>query len=78
MQDDGPHGVRIEVAGPAGDLGVSEPVERADGLERVRRAIEDEAVRRGGSAQRPGAQLAVLDDLRMANDDLGAGGARPR
>ena len=36
---------------------------------------EDEAVRRGGSAQRPRAQLAVLDDLRVTDDDLGAGGS---
>ena len=32
--------------------------------------LEDEAVCRGGTAQWAGAQLAVLDDLRMTNDDL--------
>ena len=52
--------IRRQGSGPAGDLGVTEAVECLGGFEGVLAAGQDEGVRGLRGAQRPDAQLAVL------------------
>ena len=59
-----------ELAGEAGDLGVPEAVEGEGGLEDVVAAGQDEGVGGCGGAQRPGAELVVLQDLGVPQHDL--------
>ena len=65
---------RVELAGPAGDLGVAEAVEREPGRPLLD-AVAGERVGVGGprAAQRAGGQLTVLEDLGVAECDDGAG-----
>ena len=58
---------------PAADLGVTEAVEGLGGLEVVLAAGQDEPVGGLGAAKRPHAELAVLQDLAVPDDDLGPG-----
>lgn len=73
VDDDGLDRLRRDLAWEAGDLGVSEAVEGERRLEDVLAPGQHEGVGRVGATQRPGAQLAVLEDLRVPDDDLGAG-----
>lgn len=64
------HGEPVDAA----DLGVAETVERELGLERhLAGVIEDIRISRFGTAQRPRAQLAVCQHLRVAHHHLLAG-----
>ncbi len=67
-------GVRVEVAGPAVDLGVAEAVEREPRLPALPRlrARERVGVRRARRAQGTGVELTVLQHLRGADRDDGA------
>ncbi len=77
VDDDGLQGRGVELARPPGDLGVAEPVEGEGRLEDLDALTgQHERVRRGGGAQRPRAELAVLEHLRVPQHDLGA--RRPR
>ena len=58
------------LGGPAGDLGVAEAVEGLGRLEEVVAAAEHEPVGRVRGAQGPDAELAVLEDLGVAQGDL--------
>ena len=63
-----------QLAGPARDLGVAEPVEREPRLPPpVLVPGEDHDVGGPGSAQRPGSQLACVEHLGMADGDLRPG-----
>jgi hypothetical protein len=82
VADLGDHVVGRErlVGGPAVDLGVAEAVEGEAGLPRaaglvgiIARAGEGQAVGGLGQAEGGGAQLAVLEDLGVAQGDRGAG-----
>ena len=73
MQYDRAHAVGLQFSRPSGDLGVAEAVERTHRFEDVRFCVEDESIRRGRSAQWPGAELAVLEYFGMARHDLRAG-----
>src|SRR4029077_4837641 len=64
---------RGQLARPAGDLGVTEAVEGLGGLEVVLAAGQDEPVGGLSAAQWPHAELAVLQALAVADDDLGSG-----
>ena len=72
---DGRERAGIEGARPAGHLRVAEAVEGQRRLEYVVFSAEDEAVGRLGAAQRPDAELIVLDHLGVPKHDLGAGRA---
>ncbi len=67
------HGLEVvggELARPAVDLGVAEAVEGEGGLEDVVATAEHEAVGRLGGAQRPDAELVVLEHLGVPHGDL--------
>ena len=67
--DDGDQGVRGQLAGPSGDLGVAEAVEREGRLEEVLPAAQDQLVGGLRAAQRADAELAVLQHLGVAQRD---------
>lgn len=79
MDHDGLEVSRAELAGPPVDLGVAETVEREGGLERVDPTRENKLIGRLRVAERPDAQLAVLEDLCVTDaDDVPAGALHPK
>src|ERR1700690_3012850 len=63
---------------PAAHLGVTEAVGGLGGLEVVLAGRQDEPVGGLGGAKWPHVKLAVLQDLTVADDDLGPGRALDR
>src|ERR1700759_1528805 len=73
VDDDRLQGILGQFSRPAGDLSVTEAVEGLGGLEVVLTAGQDETVGGLGAAQWPHAQLALLENLAVPDDDLGPG-----
>ncbi len=67
--DDGDQGVRRQLAGPAGDLGITEAVEGERRLEEVLATAQDQLVGALRGAQRADAELAVLQHLGVSQRD---------